>query len=181
LTVPPARKVETPDGVMVEGDGWYVLNARDARWRRRDTFGRVCILEPEPVGEVFADHGFHIAVLQPGEANGRYHRESVAEDFLVVHGECVLLIEEEEHRLSQWDFVHCPPEANHIFVGAGDGPCVVVMSSARHPDETIVYPVSELASARGVGVEAETDDPTEAYAAFERRIGRYREGDLPTA
>jgi uncharacterized cupin superfamily protein len=175
-----AGRTRTEAGVVVEGDGWYVLNARDARWRQRETFGRVCMLEAEPVGEIFADHGFHVAVLQPGEANGRYHRESIAEDFLVVSGECVLLIEEQERRLRQWDFVHCSPGANHIFIGAGDRPCVLVMSSGRRPDSTIVYPVSELATAHGVGVAEDTDAPAEAYAGFERRIGPYREGDLPT-
>jgi uncharacterized cupin superfamily protein len=181
VTVPPARKLETEDGVVVDGDGWYVLNARDARWSQRESFGRVCILEPEPFGEVFTEHGFRLVVLQPGQSNGRYHRESVAEDFLVVAGECLLLVEEEEHRLRRWDFVHCPPEANHIFVGAGEGPCVLVMSSARRPDSTIVYPVSQIAAEHGVAVDVETDDPSEAYAAFPRRIGRYRERDLSTA
>lgn len=173
-----ASLVHSPDGVVPEGEGWYVLNARDARWRQRETFGRAAFLEAEPMGEIFTQLGFQLAVLQPGEPNGYYHRESVPEDFLVVHGECLLLIEGEERPLQRWDFVHCPPGTDHIFLGGGDGPCVLVMVSSRGPDATITYPVSELAARYGASVEAETDEPAEAYARFERRVGPYREGDL---
>jgi uncharacterized cupin superfamily protein len=102
-----------------------------------------------------------------------YHAESSQEDFLVLAGECVLLIEEEERPLRAWDFVHCPPGARHTFVGTGDGPCVIFMTGARREDGTIVYPVSETAGARDAGVELETDSPREAYARFSHwRPGR---------
>ncbi len=63
-------------------------------------------------------------VLQPGEPNCMYHGENAQEDFLVLSGECLLLIEGEERPLKQWDFVHSPPWTEHVFVGAGNGPCV---------------------------------------------------------
>jgi uncharacterized cupin superfamily protein len=166
-------------GLVAEGEGWYVLNAKDATWFQRETFGRTCFVEAEPMREVFTDLGVRIVVLRPGEPNGRYHRESVQEDFLVVSGECLLLIEEEEHRLRAWDFVHCPPDTDHIFVGAGEGPCVLVTMSARRPDSSVVYPVSEVARRHAAGVETETDEPEVAYALFPRHEGPYREGDLP--
>jgi len=111
-----------------------------------------------------------------------YHGESEQEDFLVLSGECVLVIEGEERPLKAWDFVHCPPWTEHVFVGAGDGPCAIVMVGARKPeaDEETLYPVDEAAAKRGASVEIETPDPAVAYASFGLREPEpYREGDLP--
>lgn len=177
--IPEARQVDSEHGLVPEGDGWYVLNARDARWREREGLGRWCFLEAEPIPELFPELGFQLCVVEPGQPACMYHRESDQEDFLVVAGECVLVIEEEERLLKQWDFVHCPPETNHVFVGSGDGPCVIVMVGARKPEGTIVYPVSEVAARHGASVETETPEPAEAYARFARHVGPYRDGDLP--
>ena len=177
--VAEARIAQSEHGLVPEGDGWYVVNVRDVRWRQRETFGRVALVEAEPIPTIFRQLGFRVAVLGPGEPNGMYHRESVQEDFLVVAGECVLLIEEQERRLRQWDFVHCPPGTSHIFVGAGEGRCVIVMVGARTPDSAIVYPVSEVGARHGASVERETPEPAEAYARFQTTIGPYRDGDLP--
>ena len=105
-------------------------------------------------------------MLQPGQPNGLYHRESAQEDFLVLAGECLLLVEGEERPLRAWDLVHCPRETEHIFVGAGDGPCVILMVGARSPDEKLFYPASELARGHGAGADEATDSPAEAYAKF---------------
>jgi uncharacterized cupin superfamily protein len=177
--VPEARLEPKEHGLVAEGDGWYVLNARDAVWRRREGLGRWCNLEAEPVPELFKDAGFQLVVMQPGEPACMYHGESDQEDFLVVAGECVLVIEGEERRLKQWDFVHCPSMTEHVFVGAGEGPSVVVMTGARKPDGEIVYPVSEAAARHGASVEQATPHPREAYARFARSEGPYRAGDLP--
>jgi uncharacterized cupin superfamily protein len=176
-----ATQARTPEGLVPEGDGWYVVNAREARWRERAPLGRSCLLEAEPIPTLFRGLGFRLAVLDPGQPSGMYHGESEQEDFLVVAGECVLLIEGEERRLRQWDFVHCPPWTEHVFVGAGDSPCAIVMVGARNPGAglQILYPVSQVADRHGASVEADTRDPREAYARFVHRIGRYREGDLP--
>jgi uncharacterized cupin superfamily protein len=112
-----------------------------------------------------------------------YHGERAQEDFLVVSGECVLVIEGEERRLKQWDFVHCPAMTDHVFVGAGDRPCAIVMVGARvwkEREEEIIYPVNDVAAKHGASVLETTPDPGEAYARFERREpDPYREGDLP--
>src|SRR5947208_2375981 len=110
--------------------------------------------------------GFTNGVLLPGQSGGRYHHESDQEDFLVLTGECLLLIEGEERPLAAWDFVHCPPGTDHAFVGAGDGPCVIFMTGARAENKEIVYPRSELAMRHGAGVETETSSGAEAYAPF---------------
>jgi len=108
----------------------------------------------------------HARGLLPGAPSGLYHRESNQEDFLVLAGECLLLIEGEERRLRAWDFVHCPPETEHIFVGAGDGPCLIFMACGRTGEKRITYPRSELALGHGAGAETETTVPPEAYAPF---------------
>jgi uncharacterized cupin superfamily protein len=105
-------------------------------------------------------------VLEPGKPSGVYHAESCQEDFLVLAGTCLLVIEEHERELRAWDFVHCPAGTRHVFIGTGDGPCVILMTGARREGRTIVYPRSETALAHKAGVETETDSPPEAYAPF---------------
>src|SRR4029450_2446251 len=95
-----------------------------------------------------------------------YHAEDAQEDFLVLSGECVLIVEGEERRLKAWDFVHCPPMTGHVFVGAGDGPCVVVAVGARRKGRALVYPVNEAALRYGGGAEGEPGAPSVAYARF---------------
>ena len=177
--VPEAPIVQRDEGLVPEGEGWYVLNAREARWREREGLGRWCFLEAEPIPS-FPDLGFQLVVLEPGQPACMYHGESGQEDFLVVAGECVLVIEGEERHLRQWDFVHCPSMTEHVFVGAGDGRCVIVMTGARKPEGEIIYPVNDVAGRYGASVEVETPNPDEAYARFTRRVLPYREGDLPT-
>ena len=143
---------------------WFTVNVRDAPWRSHDAFGSSCRFEsPEAP---FPQLGINLRVLQPGQPNCLYHSESLQEDFLVLHGECLLLVEEEERLLGPWDFVHCPPGSEHVFVGAGDGPCVILMVGARDPDERLLYPVSELAGRYGASAKTETTSPEEAYAPY---------------
>jgi glyoxylate utilization-related uncharacterized protein len=101
------------------------------------------------------------------------------EDFLVLRGECLLIIEGEERHLKAWDFVHCPPWAEHGFVGAGNEPCVIFMTGARVGKDT-VYVRNELASRHGVGVEEETTVSAEAYAPFPKwQPGRPADVEFP--
>ena len=105
-------------------------------------------------------------MLLPGQPSGLYHAESNQENFLVLAGECVLIVEGEERPLRAWDFVHCPPGTAHVFVGSGDGPCVIFMTGRRTDGKSIAYPRSELARRHGAGVETETSSPSEAYARY---------------
>src|SRR5262249_8125161 len=151
--------------------------ASDAAWSTSETFGAWASFEGEPE---FPEFGMNVHVLQPGQPNGLYHRESVQEDFLVVAGECLVLIEGEEHPLVPWAFVHCPAGSEHVFVGAGEGPCVIVMAGSRAP-HTIVYPLSELAARYGASAHRETDTPRDAYAPFDTGgPGPAPDGVLPT-
>ena len=165
-----------PGGLKPSGDGWFVVNARDTEWIYSDKFGGGATFEGTPR---FAHYGINIQVLWPGQPNGYYHAEDGQEDFVILSGECLLLIEGEERRLKAWDFVHCPPGTDHIFVGAGDVPCAFLAVGARNAGDSIVYPVSELALRHAAGVSEQTESPQQAYAATgEITAGPYR-GGLP--
>jgi uncharacterized cupin superfamily protein len=164
--VPEAPLRETRYGLVADVDGWFVVSARAARWRESEPFGAYCDFEGK---RPFRQLGFNISVLQPGQSLGRYHRENAQEGFLVLAGECVLLVEEQERRLRAWDFFHCPPRTDHMIVGAGTGPSVVVAVGARGlRKKGLVYPVSELARKHGVSVDEETSSSAEAYAGLPR-------------
>jgi uncharacterized cupin superfamily protein len=102
-----------------------------------------------------------------------YHWEADQEDFLVLSGEAILIVEGEERPLRAWDFVHCPPDTKHVIVGAGSAPCVVLAVGAR--DKSVDnpdwggYTVDEVALRHGAGVEQETINAQEAYAGLTRR------------
>ena len=173
--VDEARLEATGSGLTPASDGWFVVNVGEAAWLTNQAFGRRCVFEADtpvvrnrPGLEVhrFADVGLTLAVLGPGKPSGLYHAESNQENFLVLAGECLLVVEGEERQLRAWDFVHCPPGTEHVFVGAGSGPCVIFIVGARTPDKSIVYPDSEPARGHGAGVETGTSSPKEAYSGF---------------
>ena len=150
-------------GLGPADEGWFVLNAREARWSTGD-LGEYCAFESREAR--FPQLGINLNRLDPGESMTMYHREKAQEGFLVLSGECLALVEGEERRLGPWDFFHCPSWTRHTFVGAGDGPCAVLMIGGRDPDEDIVYAVHEVASRHDAGVEEETDDPAVAYPSM---------------
>jgi uncharacterized cupin superfamily protein len=162
--VEEARLGDVGSGLAPKTEGWFVVNVRDAAWETHDVFGASCMFESSEA--TFTQLGIRICVLLPGQPNGLYHGEETQEDFLVLSGECLLLVEGEERPLRAWDFVHCPWNAEHIFVGAGDGPCALLMTGTRRPGRPIFYPVSELALRHGAGVEVETPSPPVAYASY---------------
>lgn len=151
--------------MVEEQSGWYVVNVQEARWAAHPMFGKRCIFEKEP----FPQTGIGIAVIEPGMPNCRYHREGAQEDFLVLSGECLLLVNGEERRLKAWDFVHCPPGVSHVFVGAGDGPCAILMIGHRPAQHDLFYPESELARHHGAESPEPTPDMRVAYADVPRR------------
>jgi uncharacterized cupin superfamily protein len=174
--VPEAQLEQTENGVVPRSDGWFVVHAREAAWRHAP--GRTAICDFE--GDVeFPQLGINVSVLQPGELMAMYHWEADQEDFLVLSGEALLIVEGEERPLRQWDLVHCPPRAVHTIVGAGDGPAVILAVGARIDstgENWGAYPVADAALRHGAGVEHETTEPKEAYARFPaREPTRYRD------
>jgi len=178
--VPEAPFERTDEGLVVAGEGWFVLNARDARWRDRPGRGRALGFEGKTH---FPQLGVALYVLAPGEPIGMYHWEANQEDFLVVSGEAQLLIEGEERPVQQWDFIHCPVGSSHIIIGAGDTPCVVVAVGARGNEgdgDWGMYPVADIALKHGVGVMEETPDAGVAYAHFPAPVpSSYSADSLP--
>jgi uncharacterized cupin superfamily protein len=172
MPVPEDPMEDREHGRRAAGGGWFVLNLADSNGMGGDRVGTFSAFEspshPQP------HFGIGVHILWPGQPNGLYHEEDNQEDFLVLSGECILLVEEQERRMRQWDFFHSPPNTRHIFVGAGDGPCAILMAGARRPDEKIHYPVSELAARYGASAVEPTDNPREAYpaAGFDRTVER---------
>jgi uncharacterized cupin superfamily protein len=177
MPVPEAAPRVTRFGLVHDDDGWFVLNARESRWRDYGPLGAGCDFEGK---RRFRQLGINLNVLQPGESLGLYHRENHQEDFLVLAGECLLVVEGEERRLGPWDFFHSPPGTAHVLIGAGDRPAVVLAVGARGGRKGLVYLVDRAALAHGAGVEQETTKPAEAYARFPPpKRSQYRDGWLP--
>jgi uncharacterized cupin superfamily protein len=178
VVVPEAPLRRTKYGLVTDGEGWFVINARDSRWRDTGPLGLFCDFEGK---RRFPQVGINLNVLEPGQPMGLYHRENAQEGFLVLAGTCLLVVEGEERELKTWDFFHCPPQTGHIIVGAGDEPAVVLAVGARGRGRRgLVYPVSDVALKHGAGAEQETTKPQEAYARFPSwsRV-EYAEGSLP--
>ena len=177
--------MSTEHGLVPKGQGWFVVNARETQWWERKGRGVLCEFEGagfEGAAD-FLQLGINLTVLSPGEPMSMYHWEIDQEDFLVLAGEALAIVEGEKRPLRRWDLLHCPPGTNHVIIGAGDQPCVVLAVGARDrstgPDWG-AYTVAEVAQRLGAGVDVETTDATEAYARFPTsKLTRYREGLLP--
>ena len=174
--VSEAPMEDATGGKKPAGEGWFIVNARDAEWIHNDKFGAGVTFEGTPE---FAHYGINIQVMWPGQPNCYYHAEEGQEDFLVLSGECLVLIEGEERRLRPWDLVHCPPFTEHVFVGAGDGPCAILGVGARNAGEGLVYPVSDLALRHGAGVTEEATTGKVAYAGTPESTRAPYSGGLP--
>jgi uncharacterized cupin superfamily protein len=163
-----AKLQDTPAGLTPEADGWFVVNVADTAWITHSAFGSGCVFESRE-NAPFPQLGINISVMQPGQAMCLYHAENPAqEDFLVLAGDCTLLVNGEERPLQAWDFFHCPAGTEHVIVGAGAGPSIVLAVGSRPEDEQLVYPKSELAAKYGASAEEETTNPRDAYARFDR-------------
>jgi quercetin dioxygenase-like cupin family protein len=167
----------TKFGLVADVRGWFVVNAREARWRDAGPYGVYCDFEGK---KPFLQLGVNVSVFGPGEAMGRYHRENAQEDFLVVNGSCVLIVEGQERELRAWDFVHCPPGTEHIIVAGDEGAVVVAVGARGRGKRGVVYVVSEAAARHGASVERETTTSKEAYAGQPAwRRASYEDGWLP--
>ncbi|MGH7490667.1 MAG: cupin domain-containing protein [bacterium] len=153
--IPEARLDDVGSGLVPVSPGWFVVNVREAAWVTSEAWGARCLFEAdEPVlrgrtdfmSDRFPQLGFKLAVFEPGQPSGLYHADSAEEDFLVLHGECIALVENEERPMRQWDFLHCASGTHHGFTGSGDGPCVLLMVGSRIAGRTFDYPAQEAKS-----------------------------------
>jgi uncharacterized cupin superfamily protein len=186
VTVPEASLEETDAGLVPASTGWFVMNARNARWFRKPGRGDSLPLtgcDEYEAETYFPMLGMAIQVLAPGEPNSMYHWETEQEDFLVLAGEPLLIVEGQERQLKQWDFVHCPPETRHAFVGAGAGPSVILAASSRQfqaGGPWGYYTLDEAAQRHDAAPAEETQDAGAAYSRFPpSEPARYRDGLLP--
>jgi uncharacterized cupin superfamily protein len=164
------------NGLVTDGPGWFVVNARESRWRETGPLGAFCTFEGK---RRFRELGINISVLEPGEAMARYHRENAQEAFLVLSGTCVLIVEGEERTLRAWDFLHCPAGTEHVIVAKETSVVVAAGSRGRSRGATI-YPVSKVAARHGASVGRETTKSADAYAGLPRWTwAPYEEGWLP--
>jgi uncharacterized cupin superfamily protein len=161
-----ARLEQAESGLKPASDGWFVVNVGEAAWYEHEAFGSGASFESREFP--FKELGININVLKPGQPLCLYHEENAQEDFLLLSGEAVLLVEGEERPLRAWDFVHSPGGTEHVIVGAGDGLALVLAVGTRPADEHLLYPKSELAERHGASAEQDTSNPQEAYARFER-------------
>ena len=178
--IPESALERTENGLVPKGEGWFVVNARESAWRHGEDRPAICDFEGDPE---FSQLGIHLNVLEPGQPLSMYHWEADQEDFLVLTGEALLIIEGEERPLRAWDFVHCPPETKHTIVGAGSGPSIVLAVGARDRSTGPGwggYTIDEAALRHGAGVEEETTEARQAYARFAQRTpAPYRDDWLP--
>lgn len=163
-----ARLARTAHGKQPVENGWFILNAKDSVWYGNGVFGSTTIFESRDRRFPFPHLGINLRVIGPGEPNCHYHAESTQEDFLVLSGRCRVLIDGKNILLKPWDLVHCPPWTDHVFVGAGKGPCVILMVGARRKREILRYPRSALALRYRASSPKDTSDPRVSYAQVPR-------------
>jgi uncharacterized cupin superfamily protein len=174
--VPEAELVQTENGLVPAGDGWFVLNVRDAQWVHSERLGSAGFWEGElPWPEV----GTTLGVLQPGQSGGFYHAEGNQEGFIVLAGEGLAIVEGEERPLRRWDYFHSPAGTRHVLVATGSTPFVYFAVGARNEGASTVYPVDETALRHAAGVEQEATSGKEAYAGLAWQPGPFLEGTLP--
>ena len=165
--VPEAELRDAEAGRLPARDGWFVVNVADSHATHSDRFGSSARFEDRPAVE-FPEFGINVRVLQPGQPASLYHRENAQEVFLVLSGECVAIVEEQERPLRKGDLLYMPPGTAHVLVGAGDGPSAVLMAGTRKDPEELLYPVSEAAARYGASAERETPSEHEAYGDTKR-------------
>jgi uncharacterized cupin superfamily protein len=178
--MPEAPLERTEHGLVPRGDGWFVLNAREAPWAHSTGLGSACFFESQE--QRFPQLGFNVNVLPPGDVGAMYHAEGSQEGFLVLAGEGIAIVEGEERLLRPWDYFHCPADTPHVLVATGTEPFVYIAAGRRRPEDEpsrLVYKVDEAAQKHGAGVADETTEGRIAYEGVELGEGPYREGDLP--
>ena len=179
------------NGLVVDGDGWFVVNARESRWKDEGPLGSYCAFEGK---RRFPHFGINISVLEPDERIGMYHRrharpvaqqtrEQAQEAFLVLAGECTLIVEGKQRPLAAWDFFYCAPNTEHIIVATAKQAAIILAVGARGRGG-LVYTVCRAAARHGASVARKTTDPAVAYKKIRAKLPRsrfvrYREGWLP--
>jgi hypothetical protein len=137
--VPESQLEKTEHGLVSKGEGWFVLNKRDAVWRHVD--GRGASASLAPISKASGNSSSSASIRScsgSGRTDGHVPLEGRSGGLPRGVGEAVLIIEGEERQLRAWDFVHCPPNTKRVIGGAGSGPCFVIAVGAREHDSLCV-------------------------------------------
>jgi len=139
---------------------WLARNVRDLEWTE-NAMGAYCDLlqGDDDTAEEFA---INLNVLGKGQPMAIYHHEPHQEGFLVLRGECELIVDGDSRPLRQWDYVHTARDVPHVIVGAGDEPALVLAVGGRVGGGDATYPPEALAARYG----ASTSDELDARAAY---------------
>ncbi|MCW2993346.1 MAG: cupin protein [Conexibacter sp.] len=154
--------METDEGLVPEGEGWFILSPGDAAWTAIEGGGAWLEFQAEGVPNQI---GAGLHRLPAGESTGLYHVEANQEGFLVLEGKCLVIVEDEERTMNRYDYFHCPPETEHLMVGASEEPCVLFVFGNRIARAR--YRTNAIAARYGFSVEQDTDDSREAYGQRE--------------
>ena len=165
--IPEAPLRQGDAGLKPAADGWFAVNVADAAAWHSERFGTSARFEDRP-NRPFPEFGINVRVLEPGQPNALYHRENAQEVALVLSGECLAIVEGEERPMKKGDFLFAPSGTAHVIVGAGDGPCSILMAGTRKDPEYLLYPVDDTAARHGAAAERETPDEHEAYGETKR-------------
>ena len=157
---------------------WFTGSLEDAQAMKHPVLGLGFLFGEAFPREKFQDFGINVRVVEPGQPTALYHAENAEEMFLVLSGECLAIVDDEEVALRQWEFLHCPPGTPHVLIGAGDGPCAILMVGGRGGEPGLRYPVSEVAARHGVSVDTETDDFEEAWKQRRLKV-EFEQAPLP--
>jgi uncharacterized cupin superfamily protein len=160
-------------------DKWFKHNLSEVQGFEHPKIGKAYLFGESYPRELFGDYGVNIRVLEPDQPASLYHAESVDETFLVLGGECFALVEGEKVPLRKWDFLHCRPGVHHLLVGAGGGPCWILMIGGRKDDDSPHFPVDDAAAGYGASVARETSDPRDAWAQAGLSFEDFEPADFP--
>ena len=164
-------------------EGWFVMNATEGRWFVTPCKGMGIPLtgcDEHEAETFFPMLGMALRVVLAGEPSTTYHWETEQEDFLVLHGEGLQIVEGQERPVKQWDFVHCPPGTKHAFVG---GPLVLLCASSRQFQKDGpwgYYCKDETAAKHNASSPEDTQDGRLAYARFAPTQETTYPGGLPS-
>jgi uncharacterized cupin superfamily protein len=144
--------------------GWFVISAREARWMQNE-MRTVCKFGGDGPAH-FDEMGVGLYWIEPGRPMSLYHHEQGQEDFLVLRGVGVLVIDGQERPLRAWDFIHCPAGTAHTIIAAGDAPALILAVGARRERQSARYPVEPAAIRHGAGVPDARTSAHDHYATF---------------
>jgi hypothetical protein len=162
MPVNEASSEETPYGRYITSDGWFVLNIADALAVRNDEKGGATY-PLEPRESPFRDVGIRVPSSRRANRTRSTTPKACRKGFSCSRASARSSWRRTNGRCGSGTTSTVQPVRASVIVGAGDGPCSILMLGAR-PDVEVRYPVSEVAAKYDASAVKDTDDADEAYA-----------------